>query len=107
MSSNDNFIFNKNRTRKAKNDAEKTIIINESAKETSPDDIATKKGRHVYTVKKFQKDPAPREKGKKISDAVTSKAVSKRDLRNIGCPSGKEKTRNGKEIDFYRSCTSL
>lgn len=66
---------------KALNDDEKAVIIKESAKGTSPNDIATKIGRHVDTVKRFQKNPAPR---KKRSDAGTSKTVTDRDLRNIG-----------------------
>ena len=52
----------------------------ESAKGTSPDAIAAKIGRHVDTVKRFQKNPTPR---KKRSDAGISKTVTDRDMRNI------------------------
>ena len=67
--------------RKALTDDEKAVIIKESAKGTSPDAIAEKIGRHVDTVKRYQKDPTPR---KKRSDAGIFKAVTARDLRNIG-----------------------
>ena len=65
---------------KALTEDEKAVIIKESAKGTSPDAIAAKIGRHVDTVKRFQKNPTPR---KKRSDAGISKTVTDRDMRNI------------------------
>jgi len=62
-------------------EAEKATIVKESAKGSSSEAIAKKLGRHVDTVKRFQKDPSPR---KKRSDSGTSRTVNERDMRNIG-----------------------
>ena len=66
---------------KALNGDEKAVIIKKSAKGITHDAIAQKIGRHVDTVKRFQKDPSPR---KKRSNAEIFKTVAERDLRNIG-----------------------
>ena len=66
---------------KALTDDEKAIIIKETAKVTSPNAIAEKIGRHVDSVKRYLKDPSAK---KKRLNAGFSKAVSARDLREIG-----------------------
>ena len=81
---------------KGLNEAEKAIIIKESAKGTSPDDIATKMGYRVDSVKRFRKDQEQR------SDAGNSKTVIKKAGFEKYWSSGTDKTWYDKQVNFYR-----